>query len=74
MRMSSTALFEQGRILKVLGGRYGLGSKEFTPTHDQRQCLTIWTLQQPKNHFTVGIVDDVTNHLPGGSRKDRRFS
>ena len=26
------ALFEQGRMLKVLGGRYGLGSKEFTPT------------------------------------------
>jgi pyruvate-ferredoxin/flavodoxin oxidoreductase len=44
----------------VLGGRYGLSSKEFTPAmvkavFDQLQ------LRSPKNHFTVGIVDDVTH-------------
>ena len=45
---------------KVVGGRYGLGSKEFTPA----QCLAVFDNlkeKQPKNHFTVGIEDDVTN-------------
>lgn len=43
----------------VVGGRYGLSSKDFTPA----QVLAIFenlTLNEPKNHFTVGIVDDVT--------------
>ena len=43
----------------VVGGRYGMGSKEFTPS----MILAIYkNLQQanPKNHFTVGINDDVT--------------
>ncbi len=45
---------------KVVGGRYGLGSKEFTPA----QCLAIFdnlNQKEPKNHFTVGITEDVTN-------------
>ncbi|MDD4110734.1 MAG: pyruvate:ferredoxin (flavodoxin) oxidoreductase [Clostridia bacterium] len=45
--------------IEVYGGRYGLGSKEFTP-----KCViaTLENLVQktPKNHFTVGIEDDVT--------------
>lgn len=53
------ALFEQGRILKVLGGRYGLGSKEFTPTM-VKAVYDNMAAAEPKNHFTVGIVDDVT--------------
>lgn len=48
---------------KIVGGRYGLGSKDFTPN----QVIAIFEnlkQSQPKNHFTVGIVDDVTNtHL-----------
>jgi pyruvate-ferredoxin/flavodoxin oxidoreductase len=43
----------------VVGGRYGLSSKDFTPA----QVLAIYenlALNMPKNHFTVGIVDDVT--------------
>lgn len=43
----------------VVGGRYGLSSKDFTPS----QVLSIYenlALPEPKNHFTVGIVDDVT--------------
>ena len=43
----------------VVGGRYGLSSKDFTPS----QVLTVYenlALPEPKNHFTVGIVDDVT--------------
>ena len=44
---------------RVIGGRYGLGSKEFTPAmakaiFDEMQKV------EPKNHFCVGIVDDVT--------------
>ncbi|NLJ20953.1 MAG: pyruvate:ferredoxin (flavodoxin) oxidoreductase [Bacteroidales bacterium] len=43
----------------VVGGRYGLSSKDFTPA----QVLAVYenlALPKPKNHFTVGIVDDVT--------------
>ena len=45
---------------KVVGGRYGLGSKEFTPA----QCIAVFDNlkeKQPKNHFTVGIEEDVTH-------------
>jgi len=43
----------------VVGGRYGLSSKDFTPA----QVLAVYenlALPEPRNHFTVGIVDDVT--------------
>jgi pyruvate-ferredoxin/flavodoxin oxidoreductase len=44
---------------RIIGGRYGLSSKEFTPAmvkavYDEAQKA------QPKNHFTVGIIDDVS--------------
>ena len=45
---------------KVVGGRYGLGSKDTTPS----QILAVFkNLKQenPKNGFTIGIVDDVSN-------------
>lgn len=44
----------------VIGGRYGLSSKDTTPA----QILSVYEnikAKQPKNKFTVGIVDDVTN-------------
>jgi pyruvate-ferredoxin/flavodoxin oxidoreductase len=44
----------------VVGGRYGLSSKEFTPTLVKAVFDNLKT-DEPKNHFTVGIVDDVTN-------------
>ncbi|HAR96176.1 MAG TPA: pyruvate:ferredoxin (flavodoxin) oxidoreductase, partial [Deltaproteobacteria bacterium] len=49
-----------GKYPVVVGGRYGLGSKDFTPpmakaVYDNLAQAT------PKNHFTVGINDDVTN-------------
>ncbi|MBP3428169.1 MAG: pyruvate:ferredoxin (flavodoxin) oxidoreductase, partial [Clostridia bacterium] len=53
------ALTEQGRDIAVFGGRYGLGSKEFTPTHVKAVFANL-AKDEPKNHFTVGIVDDVT--------------
>ncbi|KAA6333715.1 pyruvate-ferredoxin/flavodoxin oxidoreductase [termite gut metagenome] len=43
----------------IVGGRYGLSSKDTTPA----QVLSVFenlALPQPKNHFTIGIVDDVT--------------
>jgi len=55
-----TALVEMGdQSRKVIGGRYGLASKEFTPAmvkgvYDELKKAS------PKNHFTIGIKDDVT--------------
>lgn len=43
----------------IVGGRYGLGSKDTTPA----QILAVYenlALAMPKNHFTMGIVDDIT--------------
>ena len=44
----------------VLGGRYGLGSKEFTPAH-VKAVFDNLDAENPINGFTVGIEDDVTN-------------
>ena len=56
-----SALLEKGKTkIQVVGGRYGLGSKEFTPS----MVLAVYkNLEQkkPKNHFTIGIYEDVTN-------------
>lgn len=54
------ALFETGKTnIKVIGGRYGLSSKEFTPAM-AKAVLDELKKDQPKNHFTVGIKDDVS--------------
>ena len=45
---------------RVLGGRYGLSSKEFTPAM-VKAVYDNAASAQPKNHFTVGIEDDVTH-------------
>jgi pyruvate-ferredoxin/flavodoxin oxidoreductase len=45
---------------RVIGGRYGLSSKEFTPAM-VKAALDEAAKDHPKNHFTVGIVDDVTH-------------
>ncbi|MCP4685394.1 MAG: pyruvate:ferredoxin (flavodoxin) oxidoreductase [bacterium] len=44
----------------VVGGRYGLGSKEFNPPM-AKAVFDNLNQDDPKNHFTVGIKDDVTN-------------
>jgi pyruvate-ferredoxin/flavodoxin oxidoreductase len=44
---------------RVVGGRYGLGSKEFTPAM-VKAVFDELDEMRPKNHFSVGIVDDVT--------------
>jgi pyruvate-ferredoxin/flavodoxin oxidoreductase len=53
------ALFEAQRFVKVVGGRYGLSSKEVTPAMIKGVFDNL-ALPTPKNHFTVGIVDDVS--------------
>jgi len=58
-----TALVEgmdKGSAPLVVGGRYGLSSKEFTPAMVKSVFDEI-KKDNPKNHFTVGIIDDVTN-------------
>ncbi|MCK5808629.1 pyruvate:ferredoxin (flavodoxin) oxidoreductase [bacterium] len=55
-----TTLFENGRMIKVVGGRYGLSSKEFTPGM-VKAAFDNLSADQPKNHFTLGIDDDVTH-------------
>ncbi|HPY37174.1 MAG TPA: pyruvate:ferredoxin (flavodoxin) oxidoreductase, partial [Clostridia bacterium] len=56
-----TALVEAGLSeVQVFGGRYGLGSKEFTPSM-AKAVFDNLEASEPKNRFTVGIVDDVSN-------------
>ena len=66
-----SALLEAGRgDIKVVGGRYGLGSKEFNPTMVKAVYDNL-AADAPKNHFTVGIIDDVTGtSLPLGETLD----
>ncbi|MCD7748132.1 MAG: pyruvate:ferredoxin (flavodoxin) oxidoreductase [Firmicutes bacterium] len=57
-----TALAEMGRgDIKVVGGRYGLGSKD-TPPSSVFAVYENLAAEEPKNRFTLGIVDDVTYH------------
>ena len=58
-----SAIFESWKTASmplVVGGRYGLSSKEFTPAMIKSVFENLQAVQ-PKNHFTVGIVDDVTH-------------
>ena len=48
------------KVPVVIGGRYGLSSKEFTPAMI-KGIFDELAKETPKNHFTVGIHDDVTN-------------
>ncbi|MBW2592652.1 MAG: pyruvate:ferredoxin (flavodoxin) oxidoreductase, partial [Deltaproteobacteria bacterium] len=55
-----TAYMERGgQMPAIINGRYGLSSKEFNPGM-VRAVFDNLTAQSPKNHFTVGITDDVT--------------
>ncbi len=44
----------------IVGGRFGLGSKEFTPSCANAVFENLKE-KNPKNHFTVGIMDDVSH-------------
>ncbi len=66
------AAFQHG-LPRVIGGRYGLSSKEFTPAMVQGMYEELRNAT-PKNHFTIGINDDVTqtsiNYDPSFSIED----
>ncbi len=55
-----TALATNGINIKVVGGRYGLGSKD-TPPSSVFAVFEELAKDEPKNQFTIGITDDVTN-------------
>ena len=53
------AFYASGRTPIIVGGHYGLGSSDTTPT----MIISVYDnlkLNEPKDHFTLGIVDDVT--------------
>ena len=66
---------------KILAGRYGIGSKDFTP----QMCANVFAnmaAAKPVDHFAVGIVDDITGRyilgddsfvVPKGDRKECMF-
>ena len=57
----TSTFFENGRQgIKVIGGRYGLSSKEFTPAM-VKAVFDELKKPAPKNHFVVGINEDVTH-------------
>jgi len=61
---------ERGEAPLIVGGRYGLGSKDFTPAM-VKAVFDNLAQDAPKNHFTVGITDDVTyTSLPLGEEVD----
>ncbi len=65
-----TTVQEWGKSAVVVGGRYGLGSKDFTPAMVKAVFDNLGS-ESPKNHFTVGIEDDVTHtSLPIGEEID----
>ena len=58
--LNESRLFGDQRIPRVIGGRYGLSSKEFTPAM-AKAVFDEMKKAAPKNHFTIGIHDDVTH-------------
>ncbi|MGL6106178.1 pyruvate:ferredoxin (flavodoxin) oxidoreductase [Romboutsia sp.] len=55
-----SAYFEEESAPMIIGGRYGLGSKDVTPS-DIMTVFENLSSEAPRNGFTLGIVDDVTN-------------
>ncbi|MBK6792242.1 MAG: pyruvate:ferredoxin (flavodoxin) oxidoreductase [Anaerolineales bacterium] len=60
MDVISSLVEGQRSTIKVIGGRYGLSSKEFTPAM-AKAVFDELSKPEPKNHFTVGINDDVSH-------------
>jgi pyruvate-ferredoxin/flavodoxin oxidoreductase len=56
----ATADGQIDRLPRIIGGRYGLSSKEFTPAM-VKAVFEELAKDEPKNHFTIGINDDVTH-------------
>lgn len=56
----SLAIMEHKLNIEVIGGRYGLGGKEFNPAMVKAVYDNLKN-KNSKNHFTVGIIDDLSN-------------
>ena len=56
----ATIAGKRASMPRVIGGRYGLSSKEFTPAM-VKSVFEELLKDEPKNHFTIGINDDVTH-------------
>ena len=56
-----SAIAESGRNIRVYAGRYGLSIKDVTANQIEAVFNNL-EAEEPKNHFTVGINDDVTHH------------
>jgi pyruvate-ferredoxin/flavodoxin oxidoreductase len=54
-----SVIYDYKKDIFVTGGRYGLGSKDFTPSM-AKAVFDNLKLEHPKKHFTIGITDDVT--------------
>ena len=54
------SFFGKANTPVIVGGRFGLGSKDPTPVHIAAVFDNL-ILEEPKNNFTIGIIDDVTN-------------
>ncbi len=68
------ALATTGVKATIVGGRYGLGSKDTTPASIFAVYANL-AKDEPKNGFTIGIVDDVTGHsLPETEAPDTAFA
>jgi pyruvate-ferredoxin/flavodoxin oxidoreductase len=69
----AAAVQQSGKNIRVIGGRYGLGSKEFSPAMAKAIFHELGKTN-PKNHFTIGIDDDVTHTslAYGSSSQDSR--
>jgi pyruvate-ferredoxin/flavodoxin oxidoreductase len=59
VRTAVSETSSEGQLV-IVGGRYGLGSKEFTPAM-VKAVFDNLDAAEPKSGFTVGIIDDVTN-------------
>jgi pyruvate-ferredoxin/flavodoxin oxidoreductase len=57
--VSAVYQHQKDKNVLVVGGRYGLGSKDFTPSMAKAVFENL-KMNEPKNNFTVGINDDVT--------------
>lgn len=55
-----TNALKDNKNIKVYGGRFGLSSKNTTPSHIKAVFDNL-SKKEPKNNFTIGIVDDITN-------------
>jgi len=70
MQDYSTGKSHLSALPKVIGGRYGLSSKEFTPAM-VKAVFDELTAELPKNNFTIGINDDVTHSSLNWDKKFR---